>query len=417
MSDVLLLQAARFGDLVQTRRLIKSLQIHYKLHLAVDMELVDLAKLLYPEAEVHGLYFHGSFDEDKLKHNKNVMDIFHESAFAKIYNCNFSPLTSAICRLFDAEKVIGYRPAHDSSGGMWRSSWVRLSFQLTHKRFISSLNLEDFWAYFCDKPLCPEQVNPIPHPGGKGIGIVCAGREARRSLSVKALAAIMSSLNKIYHNPPFILLGGMDAKPKARNLIHALSHEKMEIRDLTGRTNWQELGESLKDLDLLISPDTGIMHYASFLGVPLMAFFLSSAWCHETAAYGEGHYFWQSVQACSPCLESSPCSKGEKCRHIFESQEFIRLFSLFLLNPKKEQEYPADLQLWRSGFDKAGQILKLVRGQDQWQEGRKLAREYMKSFLGLSPLKLENFSRDWIEICGKLLCPNAEWMLPPKRYD
>ena len=37
-----------------------------------------------------------------------------------------------------------------------------------------------------------------------------------------------------------------------------------------------------KRLDVLLTPDTGIMHLAAHLGVPVFAFFLSSAWCHET---------------------------------------------------------------------------------------------------------------------------------------
>lgn len=417
MSDVLLLQAARFGDLVQTRRLIKSLAIRHKLHLACDMGLLDLARLLYPEAEIHGLYFHGSLNNEKLMHNSRIMNIFKESGFSKIYNCNFTPLTASLCRLFDNHKIIGYRPAHDSSGGVERSPWVRFTFHLSQKRALSSLNLEDYWAFFCDEPLKPDLVNPPPHAGGKGIGIVCAGRAPRRSLSIKALSAIISSLNRIYKRPRFFLLGTAEERQIAKNLIHALSGEKLELADLTGRTNWSELGERLQGLDLLITPDTGIMHYAAFLGVPVMAFFLSSAWCHETAAYGEGHYFWQSAPGCSPCLENAACAKGEKCRPIFESPEFLRLFSLFLLDPAKEPDFPSDLHLWQSGFDKAGQILKLVRGRDQWQEGRRVARNYMLSFLGLSPLMLENFSLDWIELCGKLLCPNQEWMLPPERYD
>ena len=62
MSAFLVLQAARFGDLVQSKRLIRTLEQRGRVHLGVDAGLVPLARLLYPAAEVHGLRLHGRPD-------------------------------------------------------------------------------------------------------------------------------------------------------------------------------------------------------------------------------------------------------------------------------------------------------------------------------------------------------------------
>ena len=60
MPKFLVIQAARFGDLVQTKRLLLSLALRGEVHLAVDASLVPLARVLFPFAEPHALSVHGS---------------------------------------------------------------------------------------------------------------------------------------------------------------------------------------------------------------------------------------------------------------------------------------------------------------------------------------------------------------------
>lgn len=416
MADALILQAARFGDLVQTRRLIKSLEGEYTVHICADAALADLAEILYPGTEIHSLFIHEKADADKIKRNMKTLAELRAINFKHIYNCNFSPITAAVCRLFDDSLITGYRPHRQEAGGVERSPWVRFAFRLAAKRTINSLNLEDFWGYFCADPVEPEAVNPAPKPLGEAVGVAIAGRDARRSLSPQALKNIIVCLNRIYKGPEFILLGSEGERAAAKKLIRELAGEKLRLKDLTGRTNWRELKDAFFSLRLLIAPDTGLGHLAAFLGVPVMSFFLSSAWAHETAPYGAGHIIWQSAPDCAPCLENAPCSHETKCAAVFQGPEFARIFSQFLLNPEKSLEFPPGLQLWRSGFDNAGQTLELIRGLDPYQRGRKAARDYIQRFLRLEAAPFLDYPNEWVETCGKLLCPDEEWMLPPERY-
>ena len=59
MPTFLVIQLARFGDLVQTKRLIRTLCARGETHLCVDAGLRDLAALLYPEAVIHAIPVHG----------------------------------------------------------------------------------------------------------------------------------------------------------------------------------------------------------------------------------------------------------------------------------------------------------------------------------------------------------------------
>ena len=51
----LVIQLARFGDLLQTKRLLRSLQADGEVHLLVDDSLKSLAHIVYPGIEVHGI--------------------------------------------------------------------------------------------------------------------------------------------------------------------------------------------------------------------------------------------------------------------------------------------------------------------------------------------------------------------------
>ena len=70
----MVIQAARFGDLVQTKRLLLSLALRGEVHLAVDVSLVPLARVLYPFAELHALSVHGRPEAEALARNTAVLD-------------------------------------------------------------------------------------------------------------------------------------------------------------------------------------------------------------------------------------------------------------------------------------------------------------------------------------------------------
>lgn len=416
MTDSLVIQAARFGDLIQTRRLIKSLLGKSRVHLCVDEGLCGLARLLYPGAEIHSLYFHGKIDQEKFKLNLKSLTALSAIDFSEIYNCNFSPLAAAVCRLFENEKVTGLRPAGSAINGIERSPWARFAFAMTQRRVLSSLNLEDYWAYFSQSPAAPGDVNPPPKARGEKIGVVCAGRDARRSLSIPALKNIITCLNRIHGGPEFLLIGGLAEAAAAKKLVRALAGERIRLVDLSGKTSFSELIDILLTMRVLITPDTGVMHLAAFLGVPVTAFFLSSAWAWETGPYGEGHFIWQSAPPCAPCLESAPCQRGEKCAEIFESPAFMRIFAQWLAHPEKELEFPKGLMLLQSVFDSAGQILTLARGEDPHEIERRTARCFMKKFLKKDSAPFSDFPSELVGSCGRLFCPPEEWMLPPERY-
>ncbi|MDE7240387.1 glycosyltransferase family 9 protein [Desulfovibrio sp.] len=427
MAKFLVVQAARFGDLVQSKRLILTLREQGDVHLAVDAGLAPLARLLYPGVAVHGLAFHGHDEAAAQARNLPAFADLRALAPDVVYNCNFSRLTGALCRLFPPETVIGYRAAPASDGGLLRSPWARLAFRLSRRRRLSPLNLVDFWAWFAPGPVAPERVNPRARPGGRGLGVALSGREARRSLPVPLLAEVVKTLSGVLGGPRIHLLGSAAERPAAHKLLRLLPPKlAAHTEDLSGKTDWPSLVDAVTGLDLLVTPDTGLMHLAAHLGTPTLAFFLSSAWCHETGPYGLGHTIWQAASPCAPCLESAPCPRNVACLEVFQDAGFARQLARSLAWDETTRAsapaLPPGLQCWRSGLDGFGAKLRLVAGEDPDALLREGARAVLADWLGLPPVAVEaprpetREQRDELRRLGEALLPDAEWMLPQGRY-
>ncbi len=392
MKHFLIIQLARFGDLVQTKRLVQSIEERGQVHLCVDTSLGALASLLYPKAVVHTVPAHvqGTLSPQSLVALLfSTIQTLHQIDFSAVYNLNYTKLNASLVRAFAPEKVAGYSVRN---GQFLRSSWIQKAFKWTQNRTISPINLVDFWAYFAVKPCAPKVVNPKAMGGGKGIGVVLAGRESRRSLPPTMLAAVVRTYFEILAQKqqkyPVYLLGSTAEIPLARKLLRLLpSTMQGHVVDLCGKTSWADLCDAIQGLDMLISPDTGTMHLGAHFGVPVQAFFLSSAWCHETGPYGEGHGVWQSVYPCAPCLESAPCAIQSKCLEDFSQPSFYRALALHLQGKLDTQdvEYraallPPTLTYQTSHVDVLGSGWQVFLGKDSHAEKRLALRAVLAEY-------------------------------------
>ncbi|MFT3959545.1 MAG: hypothetical protein QM665_10810 [Desulfovibrio sp.] len=136
------------------------------------------------------------------------------------------------------------------------------------------------------------------------------------------------------------------------------------------------------------------MHLGAHLGAPVLGFFLSSAWLHETGPYGEGHHVWQTARACGPCLETAPCPYDVACGQPLAQVELLRSIAAVLgrvkagASPVSVQAeswppLPVDLQLWRTGLDALGTRPHLLAGSDPHARERSYVRDFLAARLHL----------------------------------
>jgi hypothetical protein len=410
----LVIQLARFGDLVQTKRLLLSLFAEAEVHLCLDESLAPLAQLLYPQAIVHPVVAHGTAlsslvpaEQARVLLGTNV-PIFRELStlhFDRVYNLNFSPLNFRVAALFDPGIVRGH---------VWQDGqeivgqWARLAMRWSGLRRIG-LNIADFWAWHHHAPVSPELVNPPAVGRGGGLGVVLAGRESRRSLPPRALAALVCALLDLPggHNVadgPVTLLGSAAEAQAARLLARELpAKHARRVQNLCGQTKLTELAERVGGLDLVLTPDTGTMHLAAALGVPVLATFLSSAWCFETGPYGLGHRVLQAVTDCLPCLESRPCQLGVRCLLPFSDARLTRY-----LATNDARHLPEGLLDLNTSLDGLGLNFALRNSVDEHAELRAGLREFLARHLGAGGCWQENVVRDLVE----RLYAERDWLAP-----
>lgn len=403
MNHLLVVQLARLGDLIQSKRLLLSLaaQPGAQVHLCVDTSLAAFATALFPFVHVLPLPAHatgGATPEQVFTAARHTFAQLQEIPFSAVYTLNASPLSWAIARLFPPEVVCGYSCPN---GQPLRHPWFALAARWTQHRPSSPLNLIDMWAHLHPAPLAPEKVNPVAAPAGQNrIGVVMAGRAQRRSLPVPVLVACVEALFRALGGPTIVCLGGKGEVPLARQFARQLSpHAQRKLEDTTGRTGLLDLIELLPTLDCLITPDTGLMHLATHLGVPVQAFFLSSAWCFETGPYGLGHTVWQATVPCAPCLETAPCHHNMACLAPFSQPDFLGH-----LAGTPARQWPQGLTGYASALDDLGVCYHPVHGADAGAPERACRRALLAE---LCLHRLEPAAKG-----AEHLFHEADWMLP-----
>lgn len=137
------------------------------------------------------------------------------------------------------------------------------------------------------------------------IGFQLGASEERRSWPTAHFAGLAADLWEKYALVP-VLLGSTGEKNLAE---HYARHASTPFIDRIGQTNLEELAASLLCCRLLITNDTGTMHLAAGLGLPILALFFATAQPWDTGPYAEG------LCCLEPRLPCHPCGFGEQCPH------------------------------------------------------------------------------------------------------
>lgn len=135
--------------------------------------------------------------------------------------------------------------------------------------------------------------------------------EARRQWPVEHFAALGSQLWRELRLCP-VLVGspGERALAEAYAREAARNEEGIPFLDCIGGTDVPHLAGVLLASRLLVSNDTGTMHLAAGLGVPVLGIFLATAQPWDTGPYLPGCCCLEPALPCHPCPFHQPCSHG-----------------------------------------------------------------------------------------------------------
>ncbi len=336
--NLLLIQMAKMGDILQTIPLMKGLRrIYPAAHLSVLMDnaLVPSLGALLPADEcmgldIQGLARAGRFYKDNLpehyRYFSRALRSLEEKRYDTVLNINFSRITALLTAFLGTGDVKGYRlgPMREI---MPTSPWLAYILSVVHSRVVNRINLVDvFYRSVIRKGKGEGLMLALPGNNDhqafpslideklKGIGSLVAFQLGSKHLLRRWPTAKYAALAKRLIEgcgARIMLLGTNSERGLGRAFISEL--EKIQpdyapsLIDLMGKTDIMQLATCLKKADLLVTGDTGTMHLAAALDVPVLALFFGPAWAHETGPYGKGHRVIQVELSCGPCLEGEEC--------------------------------------------------------------------------------------------------------------
>ncbi|WP_027187909.1 glycosyltransferase family 9 protein [Desulfovibrio cuneatus] len=341
--------------------------------------------------------------------------------FPPDYVCNLTPTLSArILSLFLAgdAPITGF--GLDAQGFSVNSSlWVSFLQGASQVRGVSPFNVVDVFRRVA-APACTAQV-PISFPLPEGTTGLCGNARLRAPQGAMHAAALDgmrqeapqeakgfvgmqlgASDNKrrwpvAYfveagqalwdtHKLCPVLLGSASELELAERYIAQATHP---VVSRCGKTSLLELASLVQGLNVLITNDTGTMHLAAGLGVPLVSIFLATAQPFDTGPYSVGSVCLEPGLPCHPCAFGSACPRNNECRYSISPALVARYaHALFKEQPLAPGACPeavlAGTRVWLSEFDTTGEI-SLASLSGHQQEDRSvwlfLLRELLRQFL------------------------------------
>ncbi len=160
------------------------------------------------------------------------------------------------------------------------------------------------------KILLKRSLNPTGEAPLIGINPGAAYGSAKRWMPERFAELISRIINEL--NGKVVIFGSRSEAEIAKSLISHLSIPASNLLNMAGKTSLRQLSALISECDVMISNDSGPMHIASALLVPVVAVFGSTDMA-ITGPFGEGHKTISKNIPCSPCLERE-CPEGHvKC--------------------------------------------------------------------------------------------------------
>lgn len=165
-----------------------------------------------------------------------------------------------------------------------------------------------------------------------GINAGAAYGSAKRWCEAYFIEVMLTLLEKDYE---VILYGGKSETMANNRIVSALKSLSSikNLVDLTAKTNIQELISSIASLDLFLTNDSGPMHIASSLNIPIIALFGPTD-SQETSPYNTqaARILINKNLPCAPCKKRECPLKHHQCMKSITPDEVLHQIDKIILN-------------------------------------------------------------------------------------
>lgn len=344
----LVIQLAKFGDLLQSRSLIERLCREGDKVSLLHNDLFSEAAHLLPVTTRYAADFSvlTELQDGKLRLEPQSATgagfLLSFPTFDRIINLNSSPLAEDFLNRLEAPSKLGF-----ATDDPWSNLWLGWVMSFVRARRFASLNLADIFYQLPG----PETVSRVPSPmfrlrDGKlrRIALQLGSRNFKRQWPPQRFAELGDQL--IHRGFALVLTGTADEADSGKRFLESIDNPSA-VDNRIGQTNVAELVETLRACDALITGDTGTMHLAEYAGTPVVALFFGPAYAPETLALGGSVFFPDTTIPCHPCDETAPCPRGLACQRSITPSEIAAHLANTAVSP----------HAWRAETDAIGQLL------------------------------------------------------------
>lgn len=165
-----------------------------------------------------------------------------------------------------------------------------------------------------------------------------------------------------------LLLGSEGEKPLGQEYVKSCAHPFV---DVMGKTDIPTLSALLAEAKLLVTNDTGTMHLAAGLGRPIVALFLATAQPWDTGPLVRGACSLEPALECHPCAFERPCNQRNKCRTHISPPVVAQYVLAKLAGADLAQIETTTARAWltdtdEKGFTRIKPLGKFINGPGIW---------------------------------------------------
>lgn len=337
MKEIAVLAIARYGDMIQTTPLLRSLKRAWpdsRITLIVEDRFAGILSMIrgydrtiiLNKREIAWKIATGDNPLAPYLQMESFVRLLEEGSYDLLINITCTRLSAFLSSVTDSREYTGItadeRGQRDirTMWGLYVFSWFN-----DNVRKYNPINLVDIFTRLGKVMPDGKRVELFPTDEGEQfaeeflakhglagerlVGLQLGASEAIRCWPAENFARISDRLQREM-GVRTILFGAPNEKHLAEK---ATSFMEIPPIDAVGETSLEGLLSLVRRCSTVVSNDTGTMHFAAASGVPAVMLCIGPAFFRCTGPYGEGHLALQPDIPCSPCPYGLDCFKPD-CR-------------------------------------------------------------------------------------------------------
>ena len=356
--NIFILQTRRIGDFFQSIPLIETLAESYsrngakpnKIDILIDESIFAIRNIF--NAKINFITYESLLNPlgisvKRLKEFDKFLSDF-ASDYNLAVNLNYDFTNSLFLSFFKNQKkgfiVLG--KSNKTSESVSRIGAANYLFNIVKNRSLNRINIVDIYSLICsEKPaeiktkydiisLQKKTESRRKRLSGEpvriciSIGATHPKRIWQSENYAKLIALLLLNLNCE------IIIVGTAEESSAAEEIKSKPPDGVDIIDLTGKTNLNELIYLIKDFDLIMASDTGTLHIAQIFNVPSVSIYTGNANFYETGPHIENSYVIHSTIQCYPCMQHESCRYNYACKNDINPEDVFNLALMQIIKNK-----------------------------------------------------------------------------------